>query len=153
MNKIFFVTFVALLILLPVSVSAQDKGQRNHFDREAFQARRNAFITAEVGLTSEEAALFIPLNDELKRKKFDLGRAHRRFINEMRKKKNPTDAEYTRAVDGSLDLAIKEAELEKEYAEKFKRILSPEKLFKYQVAEFKFAREYMMGPHPAPDKK
>lgn len=144
MNKIFFIIFVAISVLLSVPVSGQDQ-QRRHFDREAFQAKRNAFIMAEVSLTPEEAALFIPLSDELKRKKFDLGNSYRKFIKEIRSKKNPTDAEYIKAVDGYLDLCIKEAELEKVYAEKFKKILSPEKLFKYQGAELKFAREYMKG--------
>ncbi|MCE5224545.1 MAG: hypothetical protein LLG05_01640 [Porphyromonadaceae bacterium] len=149
MNKIFFITFVTISFLLSVSVSAQENGQqRKHFDREAFQAKRNAFITAEVGLTPEEAALFIPLSDELKKKKFELGSSYRKYIKEMRSKKNPTDAEFTKAVDDYLNLCIKEAELEKEYAKKFKRILSPEKLYKYQGAELKFAREYMRGPKP-----
>lgn len=143
MNRIFFITFVALSLFMSFSVIAQDTGKRKHFDREAFQAKRNAFIMAEVGLTPDEAALFIPLSDELKKKKFELGRSYRKFVNEIRSKKNPTDAEYTRAVDDYLDLCIEEAKLEKEYAEKFKKIISPEKLFKYQGAELKFAREYM----------
>ena len=46
----------------------REKEQR-HFDREAFEARRNAFITAEVGLTPEEAAQFIPLCNELRQQK------------------------------------------------------------------------------------
>ena len=36
-----------------------------------------------------------------------------------------------------------EAALEKEYHEKFKRILSVEKLYKYQEAEARFMREFM----------
>ena len=44
------------------------KKEQRHFDREAFEARRNAFITAEVGLTPEEAAQFIPLCNELRQK-------------------------------------------------------------------------------------
>ena len=71
MNRIFFITFVALSLFMSFSVSAQDTGKRKHFDREAFQAKRNAFIMAEVGLTPDEAALFIPLSDELKKKKFE----------------------------------------------------------------------------------
>ena len=56
MNKIFFITFVAISVLLSFNATAQEKKEQRHFDREAFEARRNAFITAEVGLTPEEAA-------------------------------------------------------------------------------------------------
>ena len=66
MNKIFFITFVAISVLLSFNATAQEKKEQRHFDREAFEARRNAFITAEVGLTPEEAAQFIPLCNELR---------------------------------------------------------------------------------------
>lgn len=149
MNKIFFITFVVTTILFSSGAYAQDKKQENrnerHFDREAFQAKRNAFITAEVGLTPDEAALFIPLCDEFQQKRFEIGHDCRKLSREMRKKQNPTDAEYLKAIDECLDVNTREAELEKEYYEQFKKILSPEKLYKYRNAEYKFARQFMRG--------
>ena len=38
---------------------------------------------------------------------------------------------------------MKEAELEKEYYNKFRKVLSPEKLYRYKNAEMKFARIFM----------
>lgn len=143
MNKIFFITFVAISVWFSSGVFAQDQKQHKPFDREAFQAKRNAFITAEVGLTPEEAAQFIPLCDELRQKMFDVGRECRKYSKQVRKKEHPTDADYTRAIDECLQTRIKEAELEKEYYEKFKKILSPEKLYKYRNAEYKFVRMFM----------
>ena len=35
------------------------------------------------------------------------------------------------------------AQLEKEYFERFKKILSPEKVYKYRNAEYKFVRNFM----------
>jgi hypothetical protein len=40
---------------------------------------------------------------------------------------------------------MKEAALEKEYYEKFKKVLPAGKLCKYRDAERKFAREFMKG--------
>lgn len=145
MDRIFFITFVAISIFMSSSIFAQQEKQHGHFDKEAFFAKRNAFITAEVGLTPEEAAVFIPLCNELQDKKFELGRQCRKQVREIRNKKTPTNTEYTEAIDCYLDTQIKEVKLEKEYFEKFKKILSPEKLFKYQWAESKFAREFMKG--------
>ena len=54
MNKIFFITFVACSVVFSFSAHAQSGKQHRNFDREAFFAKKNAFITAEMGLTPEE---------------------------------------------------------------------------------------------------
>lgn len=143
MNRILFITFVAISVLFTSEVKAQEGKDNKHFDREVFQAKRNAYITAEVGLTPEEAAVFIPLLDEMKQKMFELGHECRKFTREVRSKRKITDEEYLKNIDECLEVKVKEALLEKEYYEKFKKILSPEKLYKYRRAEYKFAREFM----------
>ncbi len=146
LNKIFFITFAALMIISPLSLAAQERGGqrgRGHFDREKFLVKRSAFITAELKLTPEEAAEFIPLAEELQQKKFEAGQACRKLQRDIHTKTNPTDAEYTEAINECLHVGTKEAQLEKEYYEKFKKILSPGKLYKYKNAEIKFAREFM----------
>jgi hypothetical protein len=132
-----------------LSATAQkpDKDVRK-FDKQAFQAKRNAYITAEIGLTADEAAEFIPLDNELKQKMFDTGRECRRLTRESRTKEVMPDAVYLKLIDCSIETRIKAAQLEKEYYEKFKRILSPSKLYKYQQADAKFMREFMMDGNP-----
>jgi hypothetical protein len=142
MGKIFVVIFGALLVLSPVGVSAQDRSDR-HFDRESFLVKRSAFITAELALTSQEADLFIPLLDELQQKKYEAGHKCRKLSKEIKQKKNPNDADYLITIDECLEVGVKEAALEKEYYEKFKKILSPGKLYKYKEVEYRFAREFV----------
>lgn len=147
MNKIFIITFATVTVLFSLTLHAQENNlDKKHFNREAFIAKKNAFITAEIGLTPEEAEQFIPLCNELQQKKFELGRECRRLSREICRKEKPTDAEYTEVIDCSMRIRMEEAKLEKEYVEKFKKILSPGKLFKYQQAESKFVREFMKGP-------
>ena len=143
MKRIIIITFAMFSILFSVAASAQGSRSGRPFDRESFEARQNAYITAQVGLTPEEAAAFIPLCNELRQKKFEIGRSGRRFSKEINSMKNPTDADYAKAVNSNLDTKIQEAQLEKEYYEKFRKILSPEKLYKYQMAESQFARSFM----------
>ncbi|MDH6344074.1 hypothetical protein M2480_002833 [Parabacteroides sp. PFB2-12] len=156
MNKIFIVTFVAISVLFSFDLSAQQNDQKQRNDRnamrEAFEAKRNAFITAEMGLTPEEAAAFIPLCDELRRKKFEVGHECRMYSRGIEKKENPTPEEYTKATDVCTEVAMKEAQLEKEYYERFKKILAPEKLYKYREAEMKFARQLMREGGPRGDE-
>ena len=90
MSKIFFITFVAISVLFSSKVLAQGDKQHRHFDKEAFQAKRKAFITAEVGLTPEEAAAFIPLCNELQEKMFEVGRECRRLSKDLKHMKSPT---------------------------------------------------------------
>lgn len=127
MNKIFFITFVAISVLLSFNATAQEKKEQRHFDREAFEARRSAFITAEVGLTPEEAAQFIPLCNELRQKKFEVGREYRKLSKEIRHKENPTDADYNKVIDECLDVEIKEAQLEKSILRDSRRYFLPKR--------------------------
>lgn len=143
MNKIIFTTFVTFSILLATSVYAQQDKPQKPFDKKEFVAKRNAYIIATVGLTPEEAAEFIPLYNELEDKKFELGKECRKLFDKLRKKEKPTEAEYEAAINCRLDTEIKEAQLKKEYYQKFKKILSAEKLFKFQWAEKAFTMKFM----------
>lgn len=118
---------MAISVLLSFNATAQEKKEQRHFDREAFEARRNAFITAEVGLTPEEAAQFIPLCNELRQKKFEVGRECRKLSKEIRHKENPTDADYNKVIDECLDVEIKEAQLEKSILRDSRRYFLPKR--------------------------
>ncbi len=67
-------------------------------------------------------------------------------------KKSPAESDYSKVNDECLGVKLKEAALEKEYYEKFKKILSPEKLYIYRRAEYKFARSFMKGPDDKKDE-
>lgn len=43
MNKIFFITFVAISVLLSFNATAQEKKEQRHFDREAFESKAECF--------------------------------------------------------------------------------------------------------------
>ena len=151
MRKIGIIIFATFSILVHFQAAAQGgQGQtrkQEHFDKEAFEAKRNAYITAELELTPEEAAQFIPLYVELQQKLFEADRESR-IINrsisykEKREHKPITDAEYTQAIQSSLDAYIKAAELKKAYYERFKQMLSPKKLYRLDDAESKFMRSF-----------
>lgn len=158
MNKIFLFTFATVILLFtPNAFAQEEKKSERQFDREAFHAKRNAFITAEMGLTPEEAAAFIPLCEELRQKKFEIGRDCRKLSREIQRKKDLKDEDYLQLIDECLEVSIREAELEKEYYKQFKKILPPEKLYKYREAEFKFARHFMKmdesGGNPGPGNR
>ncbi|MDR1337315.1 MAG: hypothetical protein LBK22_10855 [Tannerella sp.] len=147
--KIFMVCFSAWVISA-LQVSAQEQKPPEHdkeghkpFDREAFIAKRNVYITEQVGLTATEASVFIPLDNELMQKKFEVGRECHKLERELKKKDGKTEEEYNKLLKCREDVKEKRDKLDKEYLEKFKQILSAEQLVKYQSADRAFFDEFV----------
>lgn len=144
--KIFVVCFSALIISA-LQLSAQDHGHkhdgRKPFDRDAFTAKRNAYITEQIGLTATEASVFIPLDNELMQKKFDVGRECHRLERELKKKDGKTEEEYNKLLKCREEVKEKRDKLDKEYLEKFKKVLSAEQIVKYQSADRAFFDEFV----------
>ncbi|WP_080903377.1 hypothetical protein [Parabacteroides sp. Marseille-P3160] len=146
MKRIYWIlSITSLLLLFPSLVSQYTVSAQRPFDLETFVAKRNDFMIREIGLTKTEADAFIPLYNELKQKMFEVGRDCRKVGKDLHKKKNPTDADYMQVAECNMEVKQKEVSLEQAYFTRFKSILSPEKLYKYQQAEHKFAREFMGG--------
>ncbi|MDR1809921.1 MAG: hypothetical protein LBR34_05910 [Prevotella sp.] len=149
-TKIISLLFVLVTGITFVHGQTQAQENRPPFNLEEFKQKRSEFLKKEIGLTPEEAKAFIPLCDELMRKKFELNKS---IIEKNRSLINRTsvpDAEYEGLVAETFEVRKKEIKLEKEYYEKFKAVLSPEKIYKYQQAEMKLARN-MINNRQRPD--
>ena len=132
---------MTLMVASLLGLNAQDRPKA--FDKEAFLIKRKAFFTSELGLTPRGVEQFIPLVEELQEKKFEAGLRCRKLSRDIRRKSNPSDDEYIFVIDECLKMGLKEAELEREYYDMFKKVLSPEKLYRYKEVEFKFVREFL----------
>ena len=146
--KFFIVSLSALLMVFSMQSVAYGKGHKQlqggdrSFDRETFVAKRNAFIAEKVSLTTEEAAVFIPLDNELLHKKFEIGRECRRIERELRDKKDKPDDDCKKLLKCREEVKEKRDRLDREYLEKFKKILSAEQILKYQSADREFFEDY-----------
>jgi len=118
------------------------RNERESINREEFTAKRNTYLTEKMSLTAEETAVFIPLDNELMRKKFEAGLDCRRLSHELNNKKEKTDEEYKKLLKCREEAKEKSERLDKEYFEKFKKVLSAEKLLKYQKADKEFMEEF-----------
>ena len=122
---------------------AQDNKKRAEF--ESFKKRRIAFITKAMGLTDDEAKVFLPLYNELQQKKFDLDRqvrrAKRAFSDAEKEGKTHSEEEYATLIKLIVDTNVQTAKLDQEYAAKFLGVISAQKVWLYLQAEQQFARE------------
>ena len=159
MKKNGFIICLAVSLILSLQSFAQNRernngrNERDSFNREDFMAKRNSYLTEKMGLTADEAAVFIPLDNELMRKKFEVGRDCHRYKNELRKKEETTDEEYKKALKCSEEVKEKREQLDKEYLEKFKKVLSAEKILKYQDADKVFMEDFFRDRDRDRDKE
>lgn len=138
------ILFLFSLMAIPYSFSQEDKGgERKHFDLEKFKAEKMAYLIQAVGITPEESAQLFPLYNEMQEKRFKLMMPTRAKARELRKNPNAAGGECLKVVDEILDKQIEEAAIEKAYYQKFKKILSPQKLLKLKQADMHFAREVL----------
>ena len=140
MKKTLFLIFISFLFVNVLFINAQDTS-KSLMNLQAFEKSKQEFIIKEAGLTQKEAESFFPLNSELQKKKLDLHRKHKEDMKQTKESENISDEEYEHLLKENINLKMKEAELDKEYSEKFNKLMSPEKLFKAQQAERTFMQE------------
>lgn len=147
-------------MLAAISVSGQNQPVRNNQQSRQFWPRQNqtmqnqqqapnrsgqfspaeywkqqkAFFTEKAGLTEDEANAFFPLYNELQQKKRDLNREVRR----MSYQDNQTEEQARKTLDAIAETNVKIAQLEKEYLDKFEKVLPASKILKVQNAEEQF---------------
>ena len=135
--------FASLLLLITImTAGAQENNRKPHFSPEEFQAKQRAYITEKAELSPEEAEAFFPLFFELQKKKFDLERGARKDFRKQRGEQM-TEEECRNFVYKMADTKIEIAKLEREYTDKYLKVLNPCKLHKVIHAEGAFQRHLM----------
>ena len=128
------------LILLPMQVMTLTAQERK-MNMADYEKRKKEFVEKEAGLSKAEADKYFPLTNELTKKKFELHRIHREKVQRIKDNSNISEAEYRKLLDDDVELKMKEAALDKEYAPRFEKVLSPEKLYRAQQAERQFIQK------------
>ena len=128
------------LFLNVLFINAQDP-DKSFMNLQKFEKNKQEFIMKEANLSQQEADSFFPLNNELQKKKLELHRKHQESLKQTKESTDITEEEYKELIENNIDLKMKEAELDKEYSEKFNKVMSPQKLFKAQQAEKVFLQE------------
>ena len=134
---------ITLAVIFICSLSASLNAQDSRMNVQEYEKKKMEYIIQSAGLTPEEAQKYFPLNLELSRKRFEMNRRYRANLDAMENRNNLTTQSYRQMVDGNVDLQMKEAELLKEYSEKFNKVLSPEKVYRVQQAEKQFMKQQL----------
>jgi hypothetical protein len=133
MKKSFYIFIILFFAFLS---NAQTNARRDKIDE-----LRVSFITAKVNLTSQEAQQFWPLYNELNDKLDFLKKTYR--INYIKNFNADiiSDKEAEALLTAEIILKQKELDLNKEYYEKYKKILPIKKIALIKMAENDFKKE------------
>jgi hypothetical protein len=127
-----------IALVLGISVNAQDFNDYLEVSREVLKTEKKALIADLMQFSSEESQAFWPLYNEYEDAKY---KVNTRYFNLVQKFadnfENMTDEVATEVINESISVKQELVKLEKSYAKKFMKILTPKRTIKYLQAENK----------------
>ena len=117
---------------------------QNESKNDKVEAMKIAFLTNKLNLTAKEAQLFWPLYNEYNQKMDVLRRAKKSEYDEIKSKNStPTDKEIESYMEEVFLTKQKELDLQKEYYNKYVKILPVKKVAQLYQAENQFKKELL----------
>lgn len=124
----------------------QDKAGRAQWMTEMRQYKRS-YLAKELELTREQQNKFCPLYEEMEDQVAKINDEARVMEKRVADIPNATDLEYEKATEAMYDASVRSAQVEREYMDKFRQILTGKQLFRLKAAERQFNREMMKQHH------
>ncbi len=126
--------FLFGVLLLQVDVFGQ---RRSEEEIKQIQSAKVAMITNRLNLTPEQSASFWPVYNEFSEKKRALNRQQRRIIHEKREAGTKDETALNNLTE-IQEIKQKQLDLEKEYQEKFLKVISASQITELYKAEANF---------------
>lgn len=130
----YIIILVACLFCMPTFAQKKDK-----YTESEFRAKKQAYIAQKAELTPAESEKFFPLYFEFQNKKKEINK-HAWNLAKQGKASETTDLEYEEIIDNFFDDQEAIVKLEREYIDKYRKILSDKQIYRVYWAEFKFNR-------------
>ena len=137
-------TRILIIAMLLFSLTGMAQRQFDPQTIELIKTKKIAFMTEQIGLTSQEAEKFWPVYNELEKQRFML-MDKKKELEEKSESPKPemNDVDYRKLATEIASTHAKEGKLIEEYNLKLLNILPAEKVVKLYRAEGKF-RAYLM---------
>jgi Spy/CpxP family protein refolding chaperone len=138
------ITNVLFLFLLFTSTLAFGQGQKKETPEERkarmekIEAAKIAFITDKINLSTEQAQRFWPVYQEHDRRRNELRQKSRPFKEENLN--NFSEEQIRAGLEARLNIRQRDLDLDKEYMDKYLRIITPRQLAKFYRADREFTK-------------
>ena len=143
--------FTAVL-LSGVSITTSFAQKRSEEEIQKIQDAKVAIITNRLNLTAEQSAGFWPLYNEYSQKRRDLHRAQRKIINE-RRAEGKTDDQVLENLKEVQEIKQKELDLEKEYQNRFLKVITANQVVELYKAERTFNEMLIQRLKQRPERR
>lgn len=132
------VKILSLMLLFTLFSTATALAQRpSGEEMQKIQDAKIAIITNRLNLSPEQATGFWPVYNEYSQKRKDIHRAQRKIIND-KKAEGKTDDQVLNNLKEVQELKQKELDLEKEYQNRFLKVISASQVIELYKAERTF---------------
>ncbi|NIJ53501.1 hypothetical protein [Dyadobacter arcticus] len=126
-----------ILIIAFAAIGSANAQRRSEEEIKRIQDAKVAIITNRLNLTSEQSVGFWPVYNEYSQKRRDIHRAQRKIIND-KKAEGQTDDQVLDNLKEVQDLRQKDLDLEKEYQNKFLKVITASQVIELYKAERTF---------------
>ncbi len=135
---------ILIMVLLFISTAGIAQRQLDPQTIELIKTKKIAFLTEQIGLTSQEAQKFWPIYNELEKQRFAI-MDKKRNLEQGLEKQNPamTEVDYRKLAIEMASMHSREGKLIEEYNFKLLNILPAQKVVKLYLAEGKFRASLM----------
>ena len=138
------ILFLGLTLIASVSLFGQPDMKLDDDWMEKIRAEKVAYLTTELKLTPEEAQQFWPVYNEFEKKRFEIHMERRKMEQTtMENVENQSEEQLRNVSSRFIAFFQKEADLMKEYNEKFFKVLPAQKVVKFYDVENDF-RSHML---------
>lgn len=129
-------TFALLLLFIGVASTASAQ-RRSEEEIKKIQDAKVAIITNRLNLTPEQSTGFWPMYNEYSQRRREIHRAQRKIIND-KKAEGQNDEAVLNNLKEVQELRQKELDLEKEYQNKFLKVITASQVIELYKAERTF---------------
>lgn len=147
MNRHLLIIAFLFSLFLPETLLAQkDDSNRQQWIQEMRQYKRT-YLTKELGLNQSQQNRFLPLYEEMEEQTFRISDEARQMEKRISEMENPSDTELEKATEAQNEARLRVAEIERDYMEKFKGILTSRQLFELNSVERNFQKDMLKQHH------
>jgi Spy/CpxP family protein refolding chaperone len=130
---------INLICILFLAFAALPGMAQSSESRERIESAKIGFMTNRLNLTPEQSSKFWPVYNEYSNKKQDIRQNIRQLRNANKTQETP-ETQIKANIDQLLSLRQKEVDLEKQYVDRFLKVLSPRQLVEMYRSEHEFNR-------------
>ena len=150
---------ISILLTLSIAAAALAQPQQGRKpgqgrpDFEKLKAERVAFITSEVGLTSQDAQAFWPIYNKAEEQQQELQKAERKAYMELSKALKEGQGNVDALLDAYIKAKQANVNVQLSYAKEYKKAIGAEKTAKFFACDEKFRRQQigkLGGQHRGP---